>query len=371
MLVKFLRGCRNMPIFSLTQQTARIVAAVMLGLGSLPSSGQALPPVMNILVLEADPGSRNIPYQKVNTNLGRNPVEITINNLIENIEGEIAVRVSSSSPHYPTPARVNGQMHAVYKLPNLDSIGYVVQVKDPNESDWLPLIPGGVFTYRKAGFHRRLGIQARITFIKLNNERLSIRDQSYTISDLFTVRLTRDSHQEILRRTQAMTTRMQTIHAPTCKASSGNQRLYLRQVRASAFPNIGSTYSDKFIDASFSVLCSNTKVDIFATVSDANDASNRSDILTNTGSAKGVSVQLLASSRNNTAGRTHCTATIPCLFGPDSRNKGTQHQFPLAPTGPVSTHKHAQLDFQTRYIRTGTITPGTVQARATVTFSYQ
>jgi type 1 fimbria pilin len=90
------------------------------------------------------------------------------------------------------------------------------------------------------------------------------------------------------------------------------------------------------------------------TFTDNNNIGQTSNILTNTSTAKGVGIQL---SYNGNI----------ISFGPDSADPGTINQILLNNnlTGSQT------FQFNAAYIRTGTITPGSVAAKATFTLSYQ
>jgi len=215
--------------------------------------------------------------------------------------------------------------------------------------------------------------QFRVTFIKLNDDPINISNQSYAIDDLISFEVFRRVGGQPVEQTanlrQKMTVTLNAI-SPTCQLANGHAVLNLRlpTVSPHAFPYIGSTYSGS-TRSDIQLRCSDPYVNVFATLSDANDATNRSDILTNTGSAEGVGVQLLSTYPDlGYGGRDHCTPSIPCRFGPDTREKGAQHQFPVHFDANSLVGGTA---LRARYIRTGRIKPGNVRATATITFSYQ
>ncbi|WP_249022285.1 fimbrial protein, partial [Kluyvera ascorbata] len=58
----------------------------------------------------------------------------------------------------------------------------------------------------------------------------------------------------------------------------------------------------------------------------------------------------------------------PLMMGPDSSAAGTTNQFFIQTTSAAQT---LSLPFQAQYIRTGDLTPGSANALASITFSYQ
>jgi type 1 fimbria pilin len=99
-------------------------------------------------------------------------------------------------------------------------------------------------------------------------------------------------------------------------------------------------------------------VNVAVTLTDATTPSNRSSTLTLTAdsSASGVGYQI-------------SYANVPVLFGADSAAVGNANQISVSssPTaGGVFT-----VPLTASYIRTGTVVPGSANARATFTMSYQ
>jgi type 1 fimbria pilin len=60
--------------------------------------------------------------------------------------------------------------------------------------------------------------------------------------------------------------------------------------------------------------------------------------------------------------------TGPLMMGPDSSSAGTTGQFFIQTTSSAQT---LSLPFQAQYIRTGELVPGSANALASITFSYQ
>ncbi|MDO5686317.1 MAG: fimbrial protein [Neisseria sp.] len=151
------------------------------------------------------------------------------------------------------------------------------------------------------------------------------------------------------------------LRPKTCSLSSAsNQTIDLGMVKVSEFPTVNSVMQKNTNSATFDLNCpADYPITVKAVVSDSNNPANTSgDILTLGGSstASGVGVQLLKDG-------------VPVPLGTDSPAPlpaGDARQWLIGSgTGQRS------VTFTARYIRTGTITPGTVQAQAGITFSYQ
>jgi len=96
---------------------------------------------------------------------------------------------------------------------------------------------------------------------------------------------------------------------------------------------------------------------LYMTLTDNVTPANMSDKLTPTAdsTATGVAFQL-----------TRADDTV-VSYGPDTSAAGATHQFQVGATMDGAT----QIPFAARYIRTGVVTPGSLQGRATFTLSYQ
>ena len=145
-----------------------------------------------------------------------------------------------------------------------------------------------------------------------------------------------------------------TIVTSTCSVLSSFVNVSMPKVASSAFQGEIGTVSGN-TPFKLQYLCK-SGTQLFITLTDNVSPINRTDTLTLTpdSRASGASVQI-----SNGAG--------PISFGPDSAEVGTVNQWNLgpSPTGMLDIPLYA------RYIRTGTIVPGTVRALATITMSYQ
>jgi len=95
---------------------------------------------------------------------------------------------------------------------------------------------------------------------------------------------------------------------------------------------------------------------MFITLTDATNAGNRGNVLglTPNSTAKGVGVRIMNQS-------------TPVSFGPDSSAASTPNQWFVTETG----NRGVDIPLTAHYVRTGNVTPGTADAIATFTMSYQ
>ncbi|MBR7945627.1 fimbrial protein [Burkholderia cenocepacia] len=122
---------------------------------------------------------------------------------------------------------------------------------------------------------------------------------------------------------------------------------------------VGSKRSATFPANPLRVACQG-KVSVYVTLTDINQPANTGNVLSLSPESKasGVGIQLFKQDSSN-----------PLGFGPDSSAKGNTNQW-LA--GQVSNGGTVSIPLVAKYIKTSpTVTPGTVSARASFTFSYQ
>ncbi|EFS7178404.1 fimbrial protein [Escherichia coli] len=130
----------------------------------------------------------------------------------------------------------------------------------------------------------------------------------------------------------------------------------LPDVFASQFPSSGDEVAAS--STTLRLQC-DAGVTVWATLTDATTPSNRSDILTLSGSstATGVGLRIYKN-----------TDSTPLKFGPDSPVKGNENQWQLSSGAETSP----SVTLNVRYVNTGEgINPGTVNGISTFTFSYQ
>lgn len=145
-----------------------------------------------------------------------------------------------------------------------------------------------------------------------------------------------------------------TLAAGTCSVLSSSLNVPMPNVSAQAFQGgIGTASGHTPFALKYS--CS-AGAQLYLTLTDNVTPTNRTNTLTLApdSTVSGVSVQIV-----NGAG--------PISFGPDSSEAGVINQWNIgaSPAGVLNIPLHA------RYVRTGTIIPGTVKALATFTMSFQ
>ncbi|QKH36380.1 fimbrial protein [Achromobacter pestifer] len=148
---------------------------------------------------------------------------------------------------------------------------------------------------------------------------------------------------------------------PTCSFTAGSVQASLDNVSAKSFTGVGSTSPARpfSIDLACKGGDEGMSAQVYATLTDATDASNRSKVLSlSPGSqAKGVGIQVL-----------HEGAVLG--YGPDSSEPTNVNRWHA---GTVATGMTAfSIPLAARYVQTDpVVTPGTANGRATFTMSYQ
>lgn len=330
----------------------------------------------------AGAGNRYAAHEPVAFKSGANPADMSQYTVFK-WGGKQAVTAEawSEAPRAGGIATVHGQPHSIFQIPNLDTIGYVLDVKDPASAIWLPINdqvtepgtqPGRRITFRSpaSGSCCQVGLSIRVTFIKLGDKpfvNTLPQEWTHTVFPV-TFRLLRNGKPFQGPSKAKFTIRIHGSSSTCTRTGATVQNIRLPDVSVSAFPAIGST-SGGGETARFSLKC-DPGITMFATLTDANKASNTGDTLTNVGSAKGIGVQLLQTSPSFSA--SNCGRGVPCRFGPDSAAKGNTNQWQIGPNNSNNTApSNPSISFQARYVRTGKMQPGDVRAVSTITFSYQ
>lgn len=144
-----------------------------------------------------------------------------------------------------------------------------------------------------------------------------------------------------------------------CKVVSGDgQTVTLPRVVTYDFKEVGAT-STAFSSFAFGLKCDAT-VAVHATLTDANDRSNMSNVLSlGPGStASGFGLQIFREK-----------SVTPIAFGPESSTKGNPNQWFV---GTANAYDTLLIPFTVKYVKTDPkVGGGTVHARALITFSYQ
>jgi len=146
-----------------------------------------------------------------------------------------------------------------------------------------------------------------------------------------------------------------TVTASGCTVGTKSANVDLGTIDIHTLPSVGSTSPSGEFNVS---LTCDENVAINAVMTDQTTPSNTSSVVTLTGdsTASGIGVQFFYN------------GTGPLMMGPDSSSAGTTGQFFIQTTSSAQT---LSLPFQAQYIRTGELVPGSANALASITFSYQ
>lgn len=143
------------------------------------------------------------------------------------------------------------------------------------------------------------------------------------------------------------------ITGQTCSVTTPSVGVTLPPVSQSDLIPAGTTAGNK----AFAIgLNCTAGTNVYVTLTDATDNSNRTSLLKlgPSSTARGVQLRIL---RNG---------TTPVLFGADSAVAGNVNQFLVGASSSVTS-----VNLTAQYISTGTVAPGSVNAAATFTMSYQ
>lgn len=146
-----------------------------------------------------------------------------------------------------------------------------------------------------------------------------------------------------------------TVTASGCTVGTKSANVDLGTIDIRTLTTVGSTSPSGAFNVS---LTCDANVAVSAVMTDQTTPSNTSSVVTLTGdsTASGVGVQFFYN------------GTGPLMMGPDSSAAGTTNQFFIQSTTAAQT---LSLPFQAQYIRTGELVPGSANALASITFSYQ
>jgi len=151
-----------------------------------------------------------------------------------------------------------------------------------------------------------------------------------------------------------------TPSVPTCTVTSPSIQVDMQSVPVESFSGVGS-YGGTQQQFDISLLCSGgangSSTKIYITLTDQTNPGNTSDMLslTTASNATGVKIKLFGSSG-------------PVSFGPDSSAAGNTNQWFVTQTGSGSV----TIPLTARYVQTeSTVSPGSANAVATFTMSYQ
>lgn len=247
---------------------------------------------------------------------------------------------------------VDGANYTIFET-GVPGVGFILGLKDTNGTTYMPLQSGQTQTYPASGtsgYAQSLGWAAKVTMVKTGN---ALATGVYTTPTINAALLTVKNNETITAKVIINPVTI-TVSATGCTVATKTANVDLGTVDMRTLPAVGSTSPSGTFNVS---LVCDQQVAVNAVVSDQTNQANVSSSVTLTGdsTASGVGVQFLY---NGTA----------LMIGPDSSAAGTLNQFFIETTTQAQT---LSLPFQARYIRTGDIVPGTANALASITFSYQ
>lgn len=260
---------------------------------------------------------------------------------------------SSSAISSGMTVTVDGVNYTIFET-GVPGVGYIIGLKDFNGSVYVPLQTGITQSYPADGtngYASDLGWSAKVTFIKTGT---ALKSGVYQIPTINAAVLTAYNN-EIKTAQVIISPTTITVTASGCTVETKSANVNLGTIDIRTLPTVGSTSPS----GTFNIgLTCDANVAVHAVMTDQTTPSNTSSVVTLTGdsTASGVGVQFFY----NGIG--------PLMMGPDSSGAGTTNQFAVQTLTSAQT---LSLPFQAHYIRTGELVPGTANALASITFSYQ
>lgn len=270
-----------------------------------------------------------------------------------------AVIVPISSP---TSLRVNidGIVYPVFET-HISGVGWIMSIKDTHAYYYTALNNTENQWYPSAGTDNNhqidIGGSVKLTFVKTKTHLISGTSTipAQNLAKIVCYRQNGSVADQAWIKTQS---EIITVQASGCTITTpSNATLNLGDFSANNFPSVGSTAGN----AAYSIALScDANVDVKATASDQSNSANQSSImgLTPSSTARGLGVQVFYNG-----------SSTALSLGPDSTSAGNLNQFSIKRTS--SNNQIVNVPLQFKYIRTGTISAGTANAIAGITFSYQ
>ena len=248
---------------------------------------------------------------------------------------------------------VDGMNYTIFET-GVPGVGYIIGLKDFNGTQYIPLQSGITQSYPADGtngYAQDLGWSAKVTFIKTGT---ALKSGVYQIPTIDAAVLTAYNNEVKTAKVIINPTTI-TVTASGCTVGTKSASVDLGTLDIRTLPTVGSTSPS----GTFTVgLTCDANVAVNAVMTEQTTPSNTSSVVTLTGdsTASGVGVQFFYN------------GTGPLMMGPDSSAAGTTNQFFIQSTTAAQT---LSLPFQAQYIRTGELVPGSANALASITFSYQ
>ncbi|WP_081067990.1 fimbrial protein [Burkholderia territorii] len=275
-------------------------------------------------------------------------------------DNQYRVTLNPVSPLVPGVQYVeNGVAYPVYET-TIPGIGYAVAVIDGLVGgDWKPLTANLDLGVRNRYVSSSIKIRAVLVVTG------PVKSGTYSFSSYwFALRgIGTTSGAEMINLTTGLgsISAKVTVAARVCKVVDGADTVVnLPPVTATSFNGVGSVSSQAAERFAITLDCQED-IRLHATMTDASDPSNTTDILTLApgSTASGVGIRIL---RDN--------GSTPVSYGPDSSSIGNPNQWYITTT-PLNGARVA-VPFVAKYAQSGAkVSSGSVMARSTITFSYQ
>ncbi|VWC39541.1 fimbrial protein [Burkholderia seminalis] len=282
---------------------------------------------------------------------------------IANCPGWTANAVPQDAPINGLTHQSDGESYPVYPT-GIPGVGYVIGIKDPNASNWISVAPPQTQTYpapgtTTGGGQTSLGFTTQIKLIATG----PVPSGTHFFAPRVVAKMIAlDGNKKPVATPLSLTLGAFTVEAKSrgCKVvQGGNQAITLPTVATYAFKGVGSTVgaSNRF---TIGIAC-DQDVAVYATMTDVSNPSNTGNTLSlgPDSSAAGVGLRLYKRDE-----------TQPIMYGPDSSRKGNVNQWLVGNT--ASGAQIFTIPFEVKYVQTDAkISPGSVKAKSSITFSYQ
>ncbi|MEQ4532266.1 MAG: fimbrial protein [Mixta sp.] len=248
---------------------------------------------------------------------------------------------------------VDGVDYRVFET-GIQGVGFILGLKDFNAATYVPLMTTQTQTYPAAGTEGLafdLGWSAKVTFIKTGKPLKTGLYQTPTINAaILTAYNNETKTAKVIINPVTLT-----VTATGCIINTKSVNVNLDDVNVRALPSVGST--SPAVSFNIDATC-DANIALNAVITDQTNPGNTSTVasLTADSTASGIGIAFLYN------------GTGPLALGPDSSGSGTLNQFFIQSVDSAQT---LSLPFQARYVRTGELVPGSANALASITFSYQ
>ncbi|SNY61474.1 fimbrial protein [Enterobacter sp. CC120223-11] len=248
---------------------------------------------------------------------------------------------------------VDGKSYTIFES-GIPGIGYIIGLKDFNGNAYVPLQSGVTQTYPADGTNdlaQNLGWSGKVTFIKTGQPLVS---GVYVTPSIDAAMLTAYNNETKTARVIINPTTI-SVTATGCVVITKSANVNLGDVDIRQLTTVGSMAAAGAFNVT---LDCDANISLNAVLSDQTHPSNDSNAvsLTSDSTAGALGVAF------------YYNGSGPIQLGKDSSVAGTTNQFHITTT---TSAQSITMPFQVRYIRMGDITPGTANALAGLTFSYQ